>query len=135
MMTRGRSRARSRSRGPCQSSFSPNSDATQLMRAFSRNMMVASGTATVGTTAFTTSCELYMSTVPIHPNPLAVLQLLAAVEDSAHGRQAHLTRDDRAVREHTASLYDESLDSQEQRRPARIGGLRDQDRVFGPIGG
>src|SRR5580765_8473127 len=73
-ITRGRRSARSASRGPRQSRVSPNSDATQLTIALSRNMIVASGTATVGTTALTISGELDMSTVAVDPDLLAVLQ-------------------------------------------------------------
>src|SRR5512137_2688575 len=79
-ITRGRRSTRSTSRGPRQSSVSPKSDAIQLTRAFTRNMIVASGTATVGTTALTTSGELDMSTVAVDPDLLAVLQLIAAVQ-------------------------------------------------------
>src|SRR5580765_911372 len=95
--TRGRRNTRSISRGPSQFSFRPKSDATQLTKALTRNMIVARGTATVGTTALTTSGELYMSAVSVHPDPLAVLELLAAIEDAAHGRQPHFARHDRAV--------------------------------------
>src|SRR5215831_540621 len=95
--TRARSTAARKRRGPCQSSVRPKSDATQLMMAFSRNMIVARGTATVGTTALTISGELHMSAISVYPDLLAVPELLAAVEDAAHGGQLHLTRDDRAV--------------------------------------
>src|SRR5262245_38730724 len=108
-MTRGRKSARSSWRGPVQFSLSPKSDATQLTRAFSTNTIVASGTATVGTTALTTSGELHMSTIAIHPDLLSVLEVLAAVEHAAHRGQAHLSRDDRAVREHAASFDDQTL--------------------------
>src|SRR5262249_27657918 len=123
------------SRGPCQLSLRPKSDAIQLTMAFSRNMIVASGTATVGTTALTISGELHMSTISVHPNLLAVSELLATVEHAADGGKPHFARDNRAVREHAASLDDQAFDPQEKRRPSRIGGLGDQNRVLRPVGG